>query len=159
MNVFWDRDLLTIPRRRNMARKGRNRCTHGARSVFGPIPNRNVSKSPSAAIGANGGGFNDDARNRTELTVEVISAEQTSQTYLTPPSVVRVTVFFLMTPIVPGYSSKWMRRTEYNSCDTTHRKLFIYAMTSQRLSSYSVNVSASFNMFLSFKDRYWYAVR
>ena len=34
-------------------------------------------------------------------TVEVMSDEQTSQTYLMPPSVPRVPVFFLMTPIAP----------------------------------------------------------
>jgi hypothetical protein len=34
------------------------------------------------------------------LTVEVISDEHTSQTYLMPPSVPRVPVFFLITPIV-----------------------------------------------------------
>jgi hypothetical protein len=34
-----------------------------------------------------------------ELTVEVISAEQTSQTYLTPPSPPLVAVFLRMTPI------------------------------------------------------------
>jgi hypothetical protein len=34
-----------------------------------------------------------------EHTVEVISAEQTSQTYLTPPSPPRVEVFLRMTPI------------------------------------------------------------
>lgn len=34
------------------------------------------------------------------LTVLVISAEHTSQMYLTPPSVPRVIVFFLMTPIL-----------------------------------------------------------
>lgn len=36
-----------------------------------------------------------------QLTVDVISDEQTSQTYLMPPSVPRVPVFFLITPIVP----------------------------------------------------------
>jgi len=35
-----------------------------------------------------------------ELTVEVISAEHTSQIYFSPPSVPRDMVFFLMTPIV-----------------------------------------------------------
>jgi hypothetical protein len=34
-----------------------------------------------------------------ELTVEVMSDEHTSQTYLMPPSVPRVPVFFLMTPM------------------------------------------------------------
>jgi hypothetical protein len=33
------------------------------------------------------------------LTVDVMSAEQTSQTYLTPPSPPRVAVFFLITPM------------------------------------------------------------
>jgi hypothetical protein len=33
------------------------------------------------------------------LTVEVMSAEQTSQMYFRPPSVPRVAVFFRMTPI------------------------------------------------------------
>jgi hypothetical protein len=33
------------------------------------------------------------------LTVEVMSDEHTSQTYLMPPSVPRVPVFFLMTPM------------------------------------------------------------
>ena len=36
-------------------------------------------------------------------TVDVISDEQTSQTYFVPPSVPRVPVFFLMTPMVPRY--------------------------------------------------------
>ena len=36
-------------------------------------------------------------------TVEVMSDEHTSQTYLVPPSVPRVPVFFLMTPMVPRY--------------------------------------------------------
>lgn len=35
----------------------------------------------------------------SELTVEVMSDEQTSQTYLTPPSVPRDAVFFLMRPM------------------------------------------------------------
>jgi hypothetical protein len=34
------------------------------------------------------------------LTVDVISDEHTSQTYLIPPSVPRVPVFFLITPMV-----------------------------------------------------------
>jgi hypothetical protein len=34
------------------------------------------------------------------LTVDVMSDEQTSHTYLVPPSVPRVPVFFLMTPMV-----------------------------------------------------------
>lgn len=34
-----------------------------------------------------------------ELTVEVISEEQTSHTYLTPPSVPREAVFFLIRPM------------------------------------------------------------
>lgn len=38
---------------------------------------------------------------RAELTVDVISDEQTSQTYLMPPSVPRDAVFFLMRPMVP----------------------------------------------------------
>lgn len=42
------------------------------------------------------------------LTVFVISAEHTSQMYLTPPSVPRVTVFFLMTPI----STLWELRPQ-----------------------------------------------
>ena len=33
-------------------------------------------------------------------TVEVMSDEHTSQTYLMPPSVPRVPVFFLMTPMI-----------------------------------------------------------
>lgn len=37
---------------------------------------------------------------RGERTVEVISAEHTSQIYLSPPSVPRDIVFFLITPIV-----------------------------------------------------------
>lgn len=37
------------------------------------------------------------------LTVDVISDEQTSHTYLMPPSVPRVPVFFLMTPMMPLY--------------------------------------------------------
>lgn len=36
----------------------------------------------------------------TRLTVEVMSTEQTSQIYLTPPSLPRVAVFFLMTAMV-----------------------------------------------------------
>ena len=36
-------------------------------------------------------------------TVDVMSDEHTSQTYLVPPSVPRVPVFFLMTPMVPRY--------------------------------------------------------
>lgn len=39
-------------------------------------------------------------RCRTVLTVEVISALQTSQTYLTPPSPPRAAVFLRMTPMV-----------------------------------------------------------
>jgi hypothetical protein len=38
-----------------------------------------------------------------ELTVDVISEEHTSQTYLMPPSVPRVPVFFLITPILTLY--------------------------------------------------------
>jgi hypothetical protein len=38
-----------------------------------------------------------------EHTVDVMSEEQTSQTYLTPPSVPRVPVFFLITPMLPHY--------------------------------------------------------
>ena len=38
------------------------------------------------------------------LTVDVISAEQTSQTYLTPPSPPRLATFLRMTPIAPGYA-------------------------------------------------------
>jgi hypothetical protein len=38
-----------------------------------------------------------------ELTVEVISDEQTSQIYFAPPSVPREPVFFLMTPMLPFY--------------------------------------------------------
>ena len=45
------------------------------------------------------------------LTVAVISAEHTSQTYLTPPSVPRMAVFFLMRPMVSsvavGTETKW----------------------------------------------------
>ena len=45
----------------------------------------------------------DDARQtsgtRSELTVEVMSDEQTSHTYFTPPSVPRDAVFFLIRPI------------------------------------------------------------
>jgi len=37
---------------------------------------------------------------RAELTVDVMSDEQTSQTYLTPPSVPRDPVFFLMRPMM-----------------------------------------------------------
>lgn len=40
-------------------------------------------------------------RHRQKLTVDVISEEQTSQTYLTPPSPPLVTVFLRMTPILP----------------------------------------------------------
>lgn len=36
----------------------------------------------------------------TKLTVEVMSTEQTSQMYLTPPSLPRVAVFFLMTAMM-----------------------------------------------------------
>jgi len=39
------------------------------------------------------------ASNGKSLTVDVMSAEQTSQTYLTPPSPPRVPCFFRMTPI------------------------------------------------------------
>jgi hypothetical protein len=43
-------------------------------------------------------------KRKKNLTVDVISAEQTSQTYLTPPSPPLAAVFFLMTPMVapPG---------------------------------------------------------
>lgn len=53
------------------------------------------------------------------LTVEVISAEQTSQTYLTPPSPPRTAFFFLITPILqlqygcapgPNNASIWKTR-------------------------------------------------
>lgn len=37
---------------------------------------------------------------KKKLTVDVMSAEQTSQTYLTPPSPPLAAVFFLMTPMV-----------------------------------------------------------
>jgi hypothetical protein len=37
------------------------------------------------------------------LTVDVISAEQTSQTYFTPPSPPRVAVFLRITPIAAAY--------------------------------------------------------
>jgi len=41
---------------------------------------------------------------RESLTVAVISTEHTSQTYLTPPSVPLMAVFFLMRPMMfPGY--------------------------------------------------------
>ena len=43
----------------------------------------------------------------TRLTVEVISTEHTSQTYLTPPPVPLTAVFFLMTaiaaPVIESY--------------------------------------------------------
>jgi hypothetical protein len=39
-------------------------------------------------------------RGSNEPTVDVISAEHTSQTYLMPPSVPRVPVFFLITPML-----------------------------------------------------------
>jgi hypothetical protein len=35
-----------------------------------------------------------------------MSAEQTSQTYFTPPSPALVAIFFLMTPMV-GYIARW----------------------------------------------------
>lgn len=40
-------------------------------------------------------------RARHKRTVDVMSDEQTSQTYFVPPSVPRAPVFFLMTPMVP----------------------------------------------------------
>lgn len=40
-----------------------------------------------------------DAGSRMAFTVEVMSAEQESQTYLTPPSPPLAATFFLMTPI------------------------------------------------------------
>ena len=43
-------------------------------------------------------GYNFD-KGGVGLTVDVISAEQTSQTYFTPPSPPRVAVFFRITPI------------------------------------------------------------
>ena len=41
-----------------------------------------------------------------QLTVDVISAEQTSQTYLTPPSPPLAAVFFLMTPMVAPWFAR-----------------------------------------------------
>lgn len=43
-------------------------------------------------------------RRRSLLTVDVISAEHESQTYLTPPSPPRVAVFLRITPISPSSS-------------------------------------------------------
>ena len=40
-----------------------------------------------------------------KLTVEVISEEQTSHTYLTPPSVPREAVFFLIRPMTTRVAS------------------------------------------------------
>lgn len=43
-----------------------------------------------------------DGIEREQLTVDVMSALQTSQTYLTPPSPPRAAVFFLITPMFGG---------------------------------------------------------
>jgi len=45
-------------------------------------------------------------RSSRSLTVEVISAEQTSQTYLTPPSAPRAAVFLRITPMVASPAGK-----------------------------------------------------
>jgi hypothetical protein len=50
-----------------------------------------------------------------QLTVDVISAEQTSQTYFTPPSAPRAAVFLRITPIAAspgGYAPPWERRKD-----------------------------------------------
>lgn len=45
--------------------------------------------------------FPSSALRKLRHTVEVMSDEHTSHTYLIPPSVPRVPVFFLMTPMMP----------------------------------------------------------
>jgi hypothetical protein len=55
----------------------------------------------------------DTLNRREQLTVDVISAEQTSQTYFTPPSAPRAAVFLRMTPIAAspgGYTPQFERR-------------------------------------------------
>ena len=76
-------------RRRSMVHRDRIRGRRLQRSVCGPTCH--------TSIWTTGGGA------RVEPTVDVISDEHTSQTNLIPPSVPRVPVFFLMTPILPLY--------------------------------------------------------
>lgn len=62
-------------------------------------------------------------RARHERTVEVMSDEQTSQTYFVPPSVPRAPVFFLMTPMVPRSAGRGEagERVSSSSSSSPHR--------------------------------------
>ena len=60
-------------------------------------PYSNLEKSAKVA--------NKRVGRRALLTVDVISAEQTSQTYFTPPSLPRVAVFLRMTPMAAIYAA------------------------------------------------------
>ena len=68
-----------------MVHRGRSLCRLHARILF--VPGKYISKLRNGA-------------QYVALTVDVISAAQTSQMYLTPPSVPLTAVFFLIKPIL-----------------------------------------------------------
>lgn len=75
------------------SRHGPSRRTHATRMRLGRCQGRAGTRTEE----------------EKKLTVDVMSAEQTSQTYLTPPSPPLAAVFFLMTPMIASLGGHTMR--------------------------------------------------
>ena len=63
-------------------------------------------------------------KGEVEPTVDVISAEQTSQTYFTPPSPPLAAIFFRITPMMPVYGGAYAERV----CDGVPKAQWSFGM-------------------------------
>lgn len=117
MHGWQARGLCSIGRLRSRAHRGRNRCRHRSLSV----PEGVLAEAQRERAW------------RELLTVDVMSEEQLSQTNLTPPSVPRTAVFFLIMPMsavlhqscrLPGNKVKVLRVRRMSACgEAGHRVL------------------------------------